>query len=210
MKILPLFYNTDLMGGRSPRRGSVVQYWDLAFSEDKQADYTCGVTGLYDRTGRLFIVDILLGRFNPHDLLRQVVAMALRWRPFLRLIAIEKSGGAPLLELGLTPEFYRLNFFPHIEWVPISPKKTKYERIFGCHPLLKERRLSFSSDLPHKEDLIKQFIRFPYFNHDDIPDAVAGLLPFASMEEAPLAAIQPITEEPIESSYFDRLGGLIG
>lgn len=215
IQILPLFYNTDLMGRKTYRAGSVFCTWDLAFSEEKQADFTCGVAGLYDRLGRLFIVDLVLGRFSPYDLVKEVVGMALRWRPFLNRIAIEKNSGAPLLELGLTPEFNRLNFYPYVEWVPTNPKRTKQERILGLNPLLKQNRLFFSSDLPHKDDLIKQFTRFPNFSHDDIPDAIEDLTAYHTIEE-PIVN-QKSTEEELflstqstKESYFDRLGGLIG
>jgi len=66
---VPLHRKT--LDGSVVRMGRVVIAWDLAYSEKKHADYTAGVAGLYDPFGKLYIIDMEFGRFNPYELVQK-------------------------------------------------------------------------------------------------------------------------------------------
>ena len=65
-----------------------------------------------------------------------------------------------------------------IEWIPVSPLKSKPERIMSLQPLLLQDKLYFSSGINPEVmvELLKQFKRFPRYIHDDIPDSISMLL----------------------------------
>jgi predicted phage terminase large subunit-like protein len=163
-----------------PKLGTVFQTWDLAFSEKQRADFTCGVTGLYDTKGNLFILDLVVGRFSPHALVQHIAAFAIKWRP--RKVAIENAGGSKLLAPALDNLQRTLQRSFNIEWVPPTPFKSKAERILGLQPLLAQHKLYFSAaiDPTMFAELKKQFKKFPRNLHDDIPDAISMLLPYAA------------------------------
>lgn len=159
-----------------PRTGTVVQVWDIGFSEKKYADYSVGVNGIYDTRGNLFISDIVMGRFSPGDLVNQIFTFALRYRP--SRVGIEEAGGARLLlpALEMLMRQYRKHF--NLDWIVASSLKSKTERVGGIQPLLKNDRIYFSAGINPEvmAELKKQFTKFPKYSHDDIPDAVSMLL----------------------------------
>lgn len=164
-----------------PRDGAVFTAWDLNQGnsrENKRADYAAGATGLYDSRGNLFILDIVMDKFNPAMLGQQIAAAAVKWRP--RRIGIEDAAGAKLLApfLELLQRQMRRNF--NIEYVKTNPTRTKSDRILSLQPLLVQNTLYFSANIPTKimDEVIKMFVKFPRYAHDDGPDAISQLLQY--------------------------------
>jgi predicted phage terminase large subunit-like protein len=163
-----------------PKQGSVFQTWDLGFSEKTKADFSAGITGLYDTKGNLFILDVVIGRYSPHALVQVISAQALKWRP--RKVGIENAGGSKLLAPALDNMQRTLGKSFNIEWVPTNPFKSKAERIMSLQPLMAQDKLYLSTAIAPDvmKELVKQFTKFPRSSHDDIPDAISMLLPFAA------------------------------
>jgi predicted phage terminase large subunit-like protein len=164
-----------------PKNGSVFQTWDLGFSEKKRADFTAGITGMYDTKGNLFVLDVVAGRYSPHALVQIIAAQALKWRP--RQVGIENAGGSKLLAPALDNLQRTIGKRFNIIWMPTNPFKSKEERILSLQPLMAQHKLYFSTAIPPSVwiELKKQFLKFPRFSHDDIPDAISMLLFFATM-----------------------------
>lgn len=164
-----------------PKQGSVFQTWDIAFTDKKRSDYSAGATGMYDTKGNLFLLDIVLGKFGPYELVQQIAAAALKWRP--RRVGIEEAGGSKLMLPSLDIVQRQLQRSFNIEWLPTAPTKQKPERIYSLQPLLKQDKFYFSSaltKLPFWDEVKKQFTKFPRYPHDDAPDAISMLLQFRS------------------------------
>ena len=161
-----------------PKQGSVFQTWDIGFKDNKRNDFTVGVTGLYDSKGNLFILDIVLGRFNPYALVQQIAAAAIKWRP--RRVGIEDAGGTKLILPALDNLQRQINKSFSIEWIPTSPTKHKPERIMSLQPLFLQDKLYFSNAIQPEvmKEVMKQFVKFPRYLHDDAPDAISMLLMF--------------------------------
>lgn len=162
-----------------PKQGTVFQTWDLnGGGEKKRADYAAGITGMYDSQGNLFILDIVMDRYSPHNLVQMIAAQAIKWRP--NKIGIEDSHGAKLIGPALDNIQRVIGRSFQIEWVPVPNNKHKEDRIMALQPLLVQNRLYFSAGInPDVWKLVKkQFTKFPRATHDDAPDAIAQLLFF--------------------------------
>jgi predicted phage terminase large subunit-like protein len=161
-----------------PRAGAVFQTWDIGFTEKKRNDWSVGATGLFDSKGNLFVLDVVLGRFSPYQIIQQIAAAALKWRP--RRIGIEDAGGTKLMlpSLDVIQRQLQRNF--NIEWMPTSPFKRKPERILSMQPLLVQDKLYYSAAIPADiwTEVKKQHTKFPRYPHDDAPDAISMLLQF--------------------------------
>jgi predicted phage terminase large subunit-like protein len=180
-----------------PKSGTIIQVWDIGFSDKTYSDFSVGINGLYDSKGNLFITDMVLGKFSPSDLVNQIFTFALKYRP--SRVAIEEAGGSKLMlpALEMMMRQYRRHF--NLEWVATSPLKHKTERIAALQPLIKGDRVYFSAAIrpDYMKELVKQFIKFPKYSHDDIPDAVSMLLNYRSFVD-----IQPDDEDTVDDSHI--------
>lgn len=161
-----------------PRNGRVFITWDLGFSKKEYADFSVGAVGLYDELGRLFILDIDMGRFTPYELVQHFFSLLTKWRP--SRVGIEKAGGSELLEPALAHYAREHNIYLPLDWMPTHPGNRKIERIAGLEALLRQDKLFFSAAIPCRDELMKQFTRFPRYKHDDAPDAISMLLTYRS------------------------------
>jgi predicted phage terminase large subunit-like protein len=197
-----------------PKSGAVFQMWDTASTKEKHSDYSVGATGLYDTKGNLFIMDIVVGKFSPTDLMNQIIIAALKWRPMR--VGIEEAAGARMLEPALDIMQRNMGKRFNIEWIKTNPLKSKTERVLSLQPLLQQNKLYFSSAIrpDFMAELKKQFLKFPRFIHDDIPDAISRLLIYRTCVD-----IRPDYdpgEEEVTSVLYDPLeddllgAGLIG
>ena len=149
--------------------------WDLGFSTGVRADYTVGAVGAFDWEGRLFILDIVRGRYLPHELVNAIIATTRKYKPVF--IGIEEAGGSRLLLPALEAKARELRIHLPIQWLRLNYKKNSKEaRIGALEGLLRQNKLYFINGMEHQDALIEEFARFPKFVHDDIPDAIAMLV----------------------------------
>jgi phage terminase large subunit-like protein len=153
--------------------------WDLGISQKSQADFTVGAVGRFDGMGRLFIVDLVMGRFSPFEIVQEFFKLLLKWKPVR--VGIEEAAGSPLL-LPALHNFARDNrIYLPLDWIPTrNTKGHKVEKVMGLEALLRQDKLYFSASLPNMDELIKQFVRFPKYRHDDVPDAISMLMNYRS------------------------------
>lgn len=204
---IPLSH-TGLDGQWSPTMRLFIS-WDLAFSEKKTADFTVGAVGGFDQYRRLFLLDLVCDRFSPENFVYAFIRLARKWQAWGPVIRIEEAGGSKLIQPALKTAAANFEMNLSIDWSKVSNKTTKLERVFGLLPLLKNKRFFINKDIDHLEELKKQFTRFPRYRHDDIPDAVVGLLEY--QDSAPLTLLYKPREDdlPLDDGYRSPIGGVL-
>jgi predicted phage terminase large subunit-like protein len=161
-----------------PKTGRVFVAWDLAFSQQEYSDYCVGAVGLYDDQGRLFVIDLDRGRYSPHELVLHIFNLVKKWHP--ARVGIEKAYGAEFIEPALLAFSRQHRIHLPLDWFKTNPKQKKKTKIAILEALLKQDKLYFASHLPEREEMVKEFVRFPRYKHDDIPDAIAMLVNYAN------------------------------
>jgi len=151
--------------------------WDFADSTGKNSDYSVGVVGHVDCFGRLFIMEIVRGKFSPSELAFKVADLAARHK--VEHIYIEKSPGANFLHNDIMRELSRQGYgeCPSPEWFPVDNQKgAKVRRAELLESLLTHGHIWFSVNVP-MDDIINEFTRFKpdAKRKDDIIDAIAHL-----------------------------------
>jgi len=166
-------YTHTLPRTQIPPHGTVFQLWDFGgWKQKKYNDFSVGATMFITPQGKWWVLDLRVGRFNPYELVQHIVDFYLKWRPVR--VGIEEANGAPLIGPGLQLFCQQNGINLPLDWIKVKNNRdAKVQRIASLHTLLKEDNLFFAAGLPHFEDLLKQFTRFPKYSHDDIPDAIA-------------------------------------
>lgn len=157
--------------------------WDFAGSNSASADFSVGCVGWFAKAGplagRMFVREIVMGRYSPSELAFQVAHQAARWR--VEGISIEGSPGSFFLENEILDQLLRCGYpdAPRPEFFKVDTRKdAKNSRASNIETLLIHDRLWFSSDCMTDTDVLtKQFVNFkPHSKRkDDIVDGVAHL-----------------------------------
>ena len=164
-----------------PHRSATVINWDLAGISGK-GDFACGVVGIWEETGRLYIVDAVIDKFRSStDICNAIVRLYKKWNPDFH--RIESANGSELIsgELRTIANCADLDraFYPG--WDPPSNKAdAKYSRIMLLAGALERDELQFFSGIPCLDELFQQFEKFGKKvknkkANDDGPDCVAQL-----------------------------------
>lgn len=169
-----------------PQAGTykIFSAWDLASSTGKESDYSVGCVGFFaiagPLVGRMFIVEVIRGKFSKVELPYKIAFQAAKWR--VERIGIEKSPGADFLEGDIARQLVICGYpeCPLPEWFPVDTQKNAKEvRAENTSLLFSTDRLYFLNEIPSEtmESIRKEFVRFkPHSNRkDDIVDAVAHL-----------------------------------
>lgn len=182
--------------------------WDLGFSDKKYADFSVCAVGVFDDKGNIYILDIVRGRYLPHQLVNAIVTTNAKYRP--ARMGIEKAGGSVLLAPALDIKAREMKMYLPIEWIKVNPNKTKIERVSALESLLRQNKLWFVTGMNNKEDMLNEFTRFPKYSHDDIPDAIAILVENYRTRIEPEYADDKV-EIIMAPDYYNELGaGLVG
>lgn len=203
---IPL-YRKSFLSGQTYRAHKVFLAWDLAFSIKKQACRTAGVVGMYDTLGRLYILDLTIGRWTSDEFLYEFIKLAAKWYNFIGRIAVEDAGGSQLITPSLrTATGGGMRLAEMIDWLPTTNvKRAKEERILSLIPLIKSKKFFINADLPHLEEFIKEFVRYsPQAKMVDIPDATSRLLHYHSMVD--IVQPLPLQDEPLPPQSVSVLG----
>ena len=105
-------------------------------------------------------------------------------------IRTEEVGFSRLLEPIMRAEAIRRKQFLPMVWIDRDTREAKQARIAGIQPWLERGELHIIKDIPHREDLVLELVRFPKYRRDDIIDALSDHLKMVSM-------FQDSTEEPL-------------
>ena len=144
---------------------------DFAISEKEKADYTViAVVGM-DEQNKMYVVDILRGRWDAKEIIDNMLDVQVKWRPELFTVEegmIKKSLGPFLKDEMLSTGIF-LNLFP---MVPVKDKQTR-ARSFQAR--LRQGTVYFNGDADWYPDLEQELVRFPRDVHDDQVDALAWI-----------------------------------
>lgn len=181
--------------------------WDLAGSASSSSDFSVGAVGWFAKSGplagRMFVREIVMGRFSPSELEQKIASLAARWR--VEGISIEGSPGSFFAETGIMRELVRCGYSecPRPEFFKVDTRKdAKNNRAASLESLLINDLLWFSAEIPIMDMVIKQFIGFkPHSKRkDDIVDCVAHL-----SRHMPTNLIIPANSQQIEQAKIDML-----
>lgn len=155
--------------------------WDLGYSNKEVADWSVGAVGGYDSQGRLFVIDLVRGRYTPSQLVDVIIGSYQKWG-LIRRIGIEASAGAPLLQAAIDMKARNLRTYLPVDWLKVKNfKGSKLERISSLEGLLQAGKLWFRAGLTNYESMLMEMTRFPKYKNDDIPDAISMLLNYRTM-----------------------------
>lgn len=144
---------------------------DLAISEKLIADRTAIVCTGMDKSGNLFVMDYLVGRWGVSDIVKNIFDMQEKWKP--QALGIETNGFQRVLKWACEEEMRkRRKFFPIDEIRSPIQGDGKTYRIKSIEPFYREGKIFHASWMKGR-DLEQELLTFPKGKHDDIPDALA-------------------------------------
>lgn len=193
------FRRDDLLAQREQDEKSNKVFYaaiDFAISTRERSDYTviaiCGV----DELGILHVEDIRRGRWDSAQILEEIFAAHLRYKPDLFITergVIEKTLG-PLVRSEMMKRNTYINLYPE------SPTKDKLSRARALQARMKAGSVRFKKDASWYFDLEDEMIHFPKTKHDDQVDALSWIgLVLDKIQSAPTA------EEEAEEEYEDMV-----
>jgi predicted phage terminase large subunit-like protein len=159
-----------------PYTGKKYICWDLSgYSQRAGNDYTCGVVGIVDDQHRLFVLDIIRGRYNPVQQASAIVEAAKQWQPETTII--EDAQGARALEPTVVRTAQECRVNCPIMWAsPPRFKDAKKTRIGFLATMLRSDRLWFANYVDGLKYLFEELTAYPYSRHDDVSDALSMLV----------------------------------
>ena len=169
---------TQSEGLPQPGTYRVFSAWDFADSTGKGSDYSVGTVGWVDYLGRLFIVEVLRGKWTPSELSFRVANQAATWR--VEKIYIEKSPGADFLTNDIIRDLNRCGYgeCPYPEFFPVDNQKgAKEKRKEMLESYMVHKTMWFSANLANFGDIKHEFINAKSNSKrkDDIIDSIAHL-----------------------------------
>jgi predicted phage terminase large subunit-like protein len=170
-------------GSPPPRDGSIlVQSWDTASTTNDRADYSVGITARVDKTGDIYILDLVRGRWGFPDLLREVKKAHGCHRP--RSILVEDHGSG----IGLIQMLKN-------DRLPIVGMKSTTDKVSRMVPhtaTLEAGKVFVKDGAPWLDELRTEVLSFPHGRHDDQVDALSQLMTWDTERRKKTAGSVPI------------------
>lgn len=208
----PMFRKQIIPSSEFPQDGTyfVADVWDLATSDGKKSDRSCGMVGKFTTAGplagRMYVSEIIRGRYSKSELPFQIAGQANRWKP-LKNLGIEKPPAHDFLENDIMRAMQKVGYpnCPAIEWIPIENiKGAKNERAAETEILLVNNQVFFSADIPTDvmNEVIKEHVNFKAGANrkDDSVDTLARLARYMPKEIS-----CPQSEQEKQTAAWDLL-----
>lgn len=158
--------------------------WKFDFI-DPEAEPAVGVVGGWDARGRLFIIDLVMGRLKPSQIIDCMVQFWQKW-PISKMVLADNKRER-MLEAGLMSRLRQLKIHIPIDWVKFGGVEQSDDamisQVLSLEPLLRENQFWFHADLPHLTNVYLQFSRFPKFKMRAIPYAVSRLMHYRTQTQ---------------------------
>ncbi len=152
---------------------------DLAgMDPNSTGDDTVLTTAGFDRDGRMNVVDVRCGRFNPFEVIEMLFLLPELY-PQIQDIKVERESHARVfLPFVRREEQKRGRFLPPIIPIQRDNRTSKKQRIKGLQPFFMGELISFAEEIGCKAELILQITRFSVSStyKDDILDTLADQL----------------------------------
>jgi phage terminase large subunit-like protein len=175
--------------------------FDLAISQSSDADHTAIVTCSigtkdFEKSPHIYVEDLAVGHFKPLEVVYKLFEIYKRFHPVQ--VRTEEVGFQRLLEPIIRAESAARKMHLPMVWIPRDSREAKTARIAGLQPWFERGELHIVKDLPHKEQLVLELVRFPKYRRDDIVDALSDHMVLTRM-------FQASNEEPL-AELTDRVG----
>lgn len=148
--------------------------WDMNYKVSKDSDFVGCLLGLYDpSTERVYILDYVKERLKFTELLVKVMRMHERWKDYglpISHVVEEKANGSAVLEV-MSQNIAGL--------IPYDPgNQDKVTRMKVVAPYVESGNVYIPNVnlVDWGASFIHEIMKFPYLEHDDIPDAFSQLL----------------------------------
>lgn len=148
--------------------------WDMNFKVAKDTDFVACVAGIYDNTtDKLFIVDYLKERLTFTQLLVRMERMHLRWQesglPISHVVEAKANGTAVL-------DVMQQRIAGFIAYDPGNQDKVTRMKVVSPYLESGSVKIPNVNTVDWGASLIHDLVKFPFIEHDDIPDAFSQLL----------------------------------
>lgn len=162
---------------------------DPAASIGDDSDFTCIGVGGKDKLGRLFCVDVAMGKWTSEQILENLYKLANRWN--LRAAYIESVGGFAHFVQFVRAAFSRYRPLVLNEFKPTWTEGKKQVRISNAlEPLIANQMLYMINYVKANTEMCDQLNFFPRKTiHDDFPDMLAAMF---ELSKSP--AIKPVNK----------------
>lgn len=139
---------------------------DTAFKKSESADYSVFVVAGMDKTGDIYIVDIVRGKYDFPELKQRMIQLNNAWRGRgLRAIYIEdKASGQSLIQ--------ELKRESGVSVIPYKVVSDKVARVNAILPLIEGGRVFLPESAGWLDEFADECVSFPNGNHDDQVDAM--------------------------------------
>ena len=160
-----------------------VTSWDTAMKSSELADYSVGtVWHVQDRGQKIYLVDLVRGRFEFPDLVAAAVKLNRRWgfherRRYNYLIIEDKGSGTSLIQ-----PLKKERIYVHPYNIKLEGDKTM--RLSAQAAQFASGLVHFPVEAPWLDDLMEELLAFPGVKHDDQVDSVSQALSFITWLEA--------------------------
>lgn len=150
---------------------------DLAISLKTDADRTAMVVLGMDKDYQIYVLDYIVGRWSPHEIVNNVFNMQSKWKPFN--VGMEVNGFQRTLKLAVEEEMRNRKQYFGVEEIRTGPERSKESRIKSLEPFYRRGEVYHAHWMKNK-DLEVELQTFPKGKHDDIIDSMAMCLPLLS------------------------------
>lgn len=161
---------------------TIVQFWDLAFSERQTADYTVAATVGALEDGRLYLLSLYRARLSPNDLEAAMLAQIALHRP--SAVGVEEAAFKQAVTFDLVT---RIQARAAARVQAIKPAGDKVARAYLPAGRAEAGMLFADRDAPWYPEFEAEALGFPLAAHDDQVDALSGAAQMAAQHLATLA-----------------------
>ncbi len=172
----PVLDGAIIPAASRPRKVLHYGAWDLGYKQRRNSDLSVGAIGSLDEEGRLYLEEVICGRWTGLELAYQIAAANKKWE--LQITAIEDVLGAQWLAPEIERAALMTGRYCRVDWTTVdNTENAKFLRISGLAPLLESGRLYFLDSCSSLETALEQFRTYTGRRgaHDDIVDAISML-----------------------------------